>query len=95
MPQACPLSLRSGRGQAPRFTDEADEDQTADPSLRCLAWGEISVNIKADPATRWPGAGMAVDRGFSTKGRPCAMCGASFETTPTRRLLCARCYRDG
>ena len=27
--------------------------------------------------------------------RPCARCGNPFTTTPTRRMLCARCYADG
>ena len=30
---------------------------------------------------------------FESVERACARCGKAFETTPTRRLLCATCYK--
>ena len=64
-----------------------------DPARRCLAWGEIAVDVKGSPSASHPGAGKAVDL-FEPKERPCARCGNRFTTTPTRRMQCARCFRD-
>ena len=65
------------------------------PARRCNAWGEPAINIIAPrDSGRHPGAGKAVDLSWKPKDRPCARCGAVFETTPKRRLLCERCFRD-
>ena len=64
------------------------------PARRCLAWGEPAINVMSGGAgASHPGAGKAIDASFEPKNRPCARCGAVFETTPARRMLCARCFK--
>ena len=68
-----------------------------DPGQRVKGWGGVPAvsDRLGGPDGPRPAAGLAQDRDFEPRERPCVGCGKAFETTAARRLLCAHCFGRG
>ena len=92
----CPDCDRSrpDRGRCACGSFAAPLIRVPDPALAVASWGAVpsKAGNRADGLSKYQRPERPE---FEGRERPCTRCGNVFETTPTRRLLCARCFNRG
>ena len=84
--------VRQTRGRCQCGSFAAPLIRVPDPAKRVAAWGAVpsKAGISAGGVARYQRPQRPE---FESGERPCVRCGKTFETTPTRRMLCWGCYK--